>query len=266
MGCGALEMIISGKRILLTIGSLGLMTVGTSCMSTSHNALTQVRPPSTERKAGATVHSGPLQDASSVGSSEFPVREPRLGVREGAGKPSKKKGFELASTETPPDTSFNFPSMVGSNLLVRTTAYSHLEEDSLPYGKLNAAGGVLQYGGSIRSAAADWSRFPLGTRFRIKGMPYTFIVDDYGSALVGTNTIDIYKPTIAAMNKWGVKHVEIEILEWGCFHKSHEILDGRKHVEGADHVRQMLRDIETRYTSDFSSASLFRVDHYACGV
>lgn len=259
-------MIILGKRVLLTTAMLGLMMLGTSCMSTSRSSLSQVRPPSTERKAGATVHSGALQDVSSVRSGEFPVPEPRLGVREDAGKPGKKKGFQLASTETPPETGFDFPSMVGSNLLVRTTAYSHLEEDSLPYGKLNAAGGVLQYGGSIRSAAADWSRFPLGTRFRIKGMPYTFIVDDYGRALVGTNTIDIYKPTIAAMNKWGVKHVEIEILEWGCFHKSHEILDGRKHVEGADHVRQMLRDIETRYTSSLSSASILRLEDYESWV
>ena len=85
-------------------------------------------------------------------------------------------------------------------------------------------------------------------------MPYEFVIDDYGSALTGTNTIDIYQPTIAKMNEWGVRHVPIQILEWGCFHKSHKILHGRKHVEGADHVRQMLRDIESRYVRNFSTA------------
>ena len=42
---------------------------------------------------------------------------------------------------------------------------------------------------------------------------------------------------------------EIQIIEWGCFHKSREILHGRRHVKHADHVRKMLNDIEARYTS-----------------
>ena len=156
--------------------------------------------------------------------------------------------------EPAPNTGSHLPSMIGSNLLVRTTAYCHKEADSLPYGKLNAAGGILQYGTTIRSAAADWSRFPLGTKFRIQGQPYEYIIDDYGSALVGTNTIDLYKPTFTAMNNWGVRRVPIQIIEWGCFHKSRQILQSRKHVKGADHVRQMLGDIEARYTG-FRAAS-----------
>ena len=43
------------------------------------------------------------------------------------------------------------------------------------------------------SAAADWSRFPLGTRFQIVGTQDRYVIDDYGGALVGTNTIDLYK-------------------------------------------------------------------------
>jgi 3D (Asp-Asp-Asp) domain-containing protein len=178
-------------------------------------------------------------------------------------KPGKPKSSEpkllLASTQpSVPDSSFNFPSMVGSNLLVRTTAYCHKETDSLPYGRLNAAGGTLQYGATVRSAAADWSRFPLGTKFRIEGQPYEYVIDDYGSALVGTNTIDLYKPTFTAMNEWGARRVPIRIIEWGCFNKSREILDGRKHVKHADHVRQMLQDIESRYVPKHRTAGLPR--------
>ncbi|MDG2124798.1 MAG: hypothetical protein P8J87_13930, partial [Verrucomicrobiales bacterium] len=88
--------------------------------------------------------------------------------------------------------------------IVRTTAYCHLEADSLKYGKLNAVGTQLKYG-KVRSAAADWSQYPVGTVFKIKGEPYLYEVDDYGSALVGTNTIDLYKPTKPAMHAWGVR-------------------------------------------------------------
>ena len=78
--------------------------------------------------------------------------------------------------------------------VVRTTAYTHSERDHLAYGPRNAVGTALKYTSSVRSAAADWSVYPLGTTFRIKGQPYLYVVDDYGSALVGTGTIDIYQP------------------------------------------------------------------------
>ena len=89
---------------------------------------------------------------------------------------------------------------------VKTTAYSHVEADSLKYGKSNAAGGTLKYG-MVRSAAADWSVFPLGTVFKIEGEPYLYQVDDYGSALVGTKTIDLYKPNSDGIKQWGARNV-----------------------------------------------------------
>ncbi len=122
-------------------------------------------------------------------------------------------------------------------LAVRTTAYTHTEADHIQYGRKSAAGTKLQYGRGYSSAAADWSKFPLGTKFKIDGMPQTFVIDDYGSALVGTETIDIYKPSRSAMNQWGVRHVDIKILEYGDFEKSREILEGRTKYS---HVRQML--------------------------
>lgn len=131
-------------------------------------------------------------------------------------------------------------------MMVRTTAYTHSEADHLKYGRQSAAGTTLQYGSRVRSAAADWSKYPVGTRFMIEGLPYEYVVDDYGSALVGTETIDIYKPEKGTMNQWGVRNVPIRVLEWGSFEESRKILDGRKNAKHADHVRQMLREIEKK--------------------
>jgi 3D (Asp-Asp-Asp) domain-containing protein len=105
---------------------------------------------------------------------------------------------------------------------VRTTAYTHTETG----GSRNAIGSRLS-GKNIMSAASDWSRFPLGTRFRIPDTNEEFIIDDYGSALVGTDTIDLYKTTRLAMNRWGVRHVDIDILEWGSDEQSLKILAPR---------------------------------------
>ena len=127
---------------------------------------------------------------------------------------------------------------------VRTTAYSHGEADHLKYGKKNAIGTPLRYG-KIRSAAADWSRFPLGTRFRLVSDPdILYVVDDYGSALVGKETIDLYKPTMSSMRKWGMRHVEIEIVKWGCLIESLRILKPR--ATKARHVRRMVWAIQKR--------------------
>ena len=35
------------------------------------------------------------------------------------------------------------------------------------------------------------------------------------SALIGTGTIDLYKTNRLAMRKWGVRQVDIDVLEWG---------------------------------------------------
>ncbi len=126
--------------------------------------------------------------------------------------------------------------------VVRTTAYTHTEADSLQYGTKNAAGTNLKYG-RVRSAAADWSVFPMGTVFKIKGEPYLYEVDDYGSALVGTNTIDIYKPNKTMMNQWGVRNVPIEIVRWGDKSKSLQVLKPRTK---ARHVRDMIKAIEAQ--------------------
>lgn len=128
---------------------------------------------------------------------------------------------------------------------VRTTAYSHVEADSLQYGLASAEGGNLKYG-NFRSAASDWSVFPLGTVFQIQGLPYTYRIDDYGSALVGTKTIDLYKPNMAGIKDWGVRNVRIKVVKWGSYAQSLNILQDRtKH----SHVRQMVGSIRRNHGS-----------------
>src|SRR4051794_37387973 len=98
----------------------------------------------------------------------------------------------------------------GKHMTIRTTAYTHTEAG----GRNNAIGTRLHYGGKEFSAASDWSWMPLGTRFKMLDSGRVYIIEDYGSALVGRQTVDLYVPTRLEMNKWGVRNMEIEILEW----------------------------------------------------
>jgi 3D (Asp-Asp-Asp) domain-containing protein len=118
---------------------------------------------------------------------------------------------------------------------VRTTAYTRVEKG----GRKNALGKYLS-GHHVMSAASDWSRFPLGTRFRICSTREEFIIDDYGTALVGTSTIDLYKPTKLEMKRWGVRKVDIDILQWGSEEESLKVLGPRmKHSQ----VQQMVASL-----------------------
>jgi 3D (Asp-Asp-Asp) domain-containing protein len=105
---------------------------------------------------------------------------------------------------------------------VRTTAYTQKEKG----GPRNALGTYLS-GRHVMSAAADWSVFPVGTRFRICSTREEYIIDDYGTALVGTNTIDLYKPSKLEMKRWGARNVDIDILQWGSEEKSLQVLGPR---------------------------------------
>lgn len=123
------------------------------------------------------------------------------------------------------------PAASGEKILVttslRTTAYTHTEADHIKYGKKTALGTDLRYTPEYHSVAADWSRFPLGTKFRMQGVDRLFVVDDYGKALVGSRTVDIYFPSKRQMNHWGVRNVDIDVVEFGNFHESRKILAGR---------------------------------------
>ncbi|HYF35946.1 MAG TPA: 3D domain-containing protein [Prosthecobacter sp.] len=126
---------------------------------------------------------------------------------------------------------------------VKTTAYTHTESDHIEYGARSAVGSGLKYG-KVRSAAADWSIYPVGTVFQIEGDSNLYIVDDYGSALVGTKTIDLYKPSQSAMSQWGARKVNIRIVKWGSYERSLTILKPRQGK--ASHVRQMVTRLASR--------------------
>jgi 3D (Asp-Asp-Asp) domain-containing protein len=126
-------------------------------------------------------------------------------------------------------------------LQVKTTAYSHAERSHRCYGRSNAVDGRLA-AAEVNSAAADWSRFPVGTKFRIVGSDQMYVVDDYGSALVGTNTIDLYMPSRREMAKWGARRVTIELIEVGSYQQSLKILKPRCRVA---YVRRMVQNLQT---------------------
>jgi 3D (Asp-Asp-Asp) domain-containing protein len=111
----------------------------------------------------------------------------------------------------------------GKRMTVRTTAYTHTEAG----GMKNAIGGRLRFGGEQQSAASDWSWMPLGTRFKLVSTGKEYVIEDYGSALVGRKTIDLYFPKMKHVRGWGVRNEEIEILEWGSEAMSLKLLAPR---------------------------------------
>jgi hypothetical protein len=159
---------------------------------------------------------------------------------------------------------------------VRTTAYTDTESDHLKYGPRDALGGHLQAAsppvaasapsmdtgpetvGGFRpavavanalpsapliygSAAADWSRWPAGTVFRLLNTGQLYRVDDYGWALSGRNTIDLYMPSRAMMDAWEVRREPIQIVEWGDREESLRILRGRDKFR---HIKRMVLELE----------------------
>ena len=129
----------------------------------------------------------------------------------------------------------------GGSARIRTTAYTATEPNG--GGFKSAIGTKLSHSGPVLSAAADWSWMPLGTVFRMKSTGRTYKVEDYGSALVGRKTVDIYMPSNSKMNAWGVRQVDIEIIEMGCFQKSLAVLKPR---QKSSHVRKMVAALQQR--------------------
>lgn len=163
---------------------------------------------------------------------------------------------------------------------VRTTAYTHTESDHRQYGNLTALGTELHaaarpnvpraipIGASASaagyqpiayvsrsqpfrfesyqtqtygSAAADWSRWPAGTIFRIVATGQLYRVEDYGWALAGRNTIDLYMQTPRDMNGWGVREEAIQIVQWGDPAASLRKLASHQKFR---HIKRMVLELE----------------------
>jgi 3D (Asp-Asp-Asp) domain-containing protein len=91
------------------------------------------------------------------------------------------------------------------------------------------------------SAAADWSRWPAGTIFRVLSTGQVYRVEDYGWALAGRNTIDLYMATPNDMNSWGVRAEQIQILQWGDPQESLRLLS--RHQDHR-HIKRMVLELE----------------------
>lgn len=139
---------------------------------------------------------------------------------------------------------------------VRTTAYFDGESDHRAYTNHNALGTTLQTG-LVNSAAADWGRWPAGTMFRILQTGQTYLVDDYGWALAGRNTIDLYEPTREQMNCWGVRRVDIQILQWGDLRQSYATLLPRSRYR---HVARMLHELRPQLSERRETSLAARTD------
>ena len=96
----------------------------------------------------------------------------------------------------------------------------------------------------IGSAAADWSRWPMGTTFRLLSTSQIYRVEDYGWALAGRNTIDLYMPNQREMNSWGARQETIQVLQWGDPQESLQFL--RRHQDYR-HIKRMVLELEGRH-------------------
>ena|ERR1700719_825932 len=95
----------------------------------------------------------------------------------------------------------------------------------------------------IGSAAADWSRWPMGTTFRLLSTGQIYRVEDYGWALSGRNTIDLYMATPRDMNAWGARQEPIQVLRWGDPQQSLQILQSHTDYK---HLKRMVLELEGR--------------------
>jgi 3D (Asp-Asp-Asp) domain-containing protein len=91
------------------------------------------------------------------------------------------------------------------------------------------------------SAAADWARWPAGTVFRVLSTGQLYRVEDYGWALSGRNTIDLYMATPHEMNSWGVRQELIQVVQWGDPEESLRRLASHTKYR---HIRRMVLELE----------------------
>jgi len=96
----------------------------------------------------------------------------------------------------------------------------------------------------IGSAAADWSRWPAGTVFRLVSTGQNYRVEDYGWALSGRNTIDLYMANQREMNSWGAREETIQVVKWGDPQESLQFLQSHQNYR---HIKRMVLELEGRH-------------------
>ena len=68
-------------------------------------------------------------------------------------------------------------------------------------------------------------------------------VEDYGWALSGRNTIDLYMSNRSDMNSWGARQEPIQILHWGDSQQSLQVL--QSHTDHK-HIKRMVLELQGR--------------------
>jgi 3D (Asp-Asp-Asp) domain-containing protein len=126
---------------------------------------------------------------------------------------------------------------------VTTTVTTTRATKAVPVRSAKRAVAVGKVPPRIGSAAADWSRWPMGTTFRLLSTGQMYRVEDYGWALSGRNTIDLYMANQRDMNAWGARQEPIQILHWGDPQESLQFL--RAHQDYR-HIKRMVLELEGR--------------------
>lgn len=114
---------------------------------------------------------------------------------------------------------------------------------SEPGQPLATARGTRYQKGSISSAAADWSRWPAGTLFRVLATGELYEIDDFTDDVVGKNQILLYKPALARPAVDSTHFVTIEVLRWGSPKSSAAILENQR----SSTSRKILAELKSRY-------------------
>ena len=81
----------------------------------------------------------------------------------------------------------------------------------------------------------------MGTTFRLLSTGQMYRVDDYGWALSGRNTIDLYMANSRDMNTWGARQETIQVLEWGDRQQSLQFLQSHQDYK---HIKRMVFELE----------------------
>ncbi|MEM0895311.1 MAG: hypothetical protein AAGJ79_00390 [Verrucomicrobiota bacterium] len=121
--------------------------------------------------------------------------------------------------------------------------------------------------GIVRSASADWSKFPVGTRFRLVGDPaqQEYVIDDFSAELVGSNSVELALPSEKDSETWGSRNIVLEILNWGSFEKSLTIIQASEERMEQAHVLQMVARIQHRFESQTKASRGVRPENGLLG-
>lgn len=131
----------------------------------------------------------------------------------------------------------------GTRVTTTTVTTTRVTKTTVPTRGAKRAIAVSRSPARIGSAAADWSRWPMGTTFRVLSTGQMYRVEDYGWALSGRNTIDLYMANQRDMNAWGARQEPIQVLQWGDREQSLQFLRGHQDYK---HIKRMVLELEGR--------------------